>query len=55
MLRNAQEALTADDVLLLPGYSAGTAEDVSLVTRLTKNINLNVPLVTAAMDTVTES
>ena len=55
MLRIAQEALTFDDVLLLPGYSKVTAKDVSLVTRLTKNINLNVPLVSAAMDTVTES
>ena len=55
MLRIAQEALTFDDVLLLPGYSEVTAKDVSLVTRLTKNINLNVPLVSAAMDTVTES
>lgn len=55
MLRIAQEALTFDDVLLLPGYSEVTAKDVSLVTRFTKNINLNVPLVSAAMDTVTES
>ena len=55
MLRIAQEALTFDDVLLLPGYSEVTAKDVSLVTRLTKNINLNLPLVSAAMDTVTES
>ena len=55
MLRIAQEALTFDDVLLLPGYSEVTAKDVSLVTRSTKNINLNVPLVSAAMDTVTES
>ena len=55
MLRIAQEALTFDDVLLLPGYSEVTAKDVSLVTRLTRNINLNVPLVSAAMDTVTES
>jgi len=55
MLRIAQEALPFDEVLLLPGYSEVTAKDVSLVTRLTKNINLNVPLVSAAMDTVTES
>ena len=55
MLRIAQEALTFDDVLLLPGYSEVTAKDVSLVTKLTRNISLNLPLVSAAMDTVTES
>ncbi len=55
MLRIAQEALTFDDVLLLPGYSEITAKDVSLRTRLTRNIELNIPLLSAAMDTVTES
>jgi len=55
MLRIAQEALTFDDVLLLPGYSEVTAKDVSLRTRLTRNITLNIPLLSAAMDTVTES
>lgn len=55
MLRVAQEALTFDDVLLLPGYSEVTAKDVSLATRLTRNIHLNIPLVSAAMDTVTEA
>ena len=55
MLRIAQEALTFDDVLLLPGYSEVTAKDVSLVTKLTRNIDLNLPLVSAAMDTVTEA
>lgn len=55
MLRIAQEALTFDDVLLLPGYSEVTAKDVSLKTQLTRNISLNIPLVSAAMDTVTES
>ena len=54
MLRIAHEGLTFDDVLLLPGYSEVTAKDVSLVTRLTRNIPLNIPLVSAAMDTVTE-
>lgn len=55
MLRIAQEALTFDDVLLLPGYSEVVATDVSLRTRLTRGIDLNIPLVSAAMDTVTES
>lgn len=55
MLRIAQEALTFDDVLLVPGYSAVTAKDVSLRTKLTRNISLNIPLVSAAMDTVTEA
>jgi IMP dehydrogenase len=54
MLRIAQEALTFDDVLLLPGYSEVVATDVSLQTRLTRGIDLNIPLVSAAMDTVTE-
>ena len=55
MLRIAQEALTFDDVLLQPGYSEVTAKDVSLVTRLSRNIRMNIPLVSAAMDTVTEA
>lgn len=55
MLRIAQEALTFDDVLLLPGYSEVIATDVSLKSRLTREIELNIPLVSAAMDTVTES
>ena len=55
MLRIAEEALTFDDVLLVPGYSTVTARDVSLVTRLTRAIKLNIPLVSAAMDTVTDS
>lgn len=54
MLRIAQEALTFDDVLLVPGYSEVVATDVSLRTRLTREIHLNIPLVSAAMDTVTE-
>ncbi len=55
MLRIAQEALTFDDVLLIPGYSSITAKDVSLRTQLTRTIALNIPLVSAAMDTVTEA
>lgn len=55
MLRIAHEALTFDDVLLVPGYSQVTAKDVSLQTNLTRAISMNIPLVSAAMDTVTES
>jgi IMP dehydrogenase len=55
MLRISQEALTFDDVLLVPGYSEVVATDVSLKTRLTREIELNLPLVSAAMDTVTEA
>lgn len=55
MLRIAQEALTFDDVLLVPGYSDVTAKDVSLKTQLTRGITLNIPLLSAAMDTVTEA
>ncbi|WP_163835099.1 IMP dehydrogenase [Spartinivicinus ruber] len=55
MLRVAQEALTFDDVLLVPGYSEVLPKDVSLKTQLTRGIQLNIPLVSAAMDTVTES
>jgi IMP dehydrogenase len=49
------EALTFDDVLLLPGYSEVLPSHVSLKTHLTKKIALNMPLISAAMDTVTES
>lgn len=55
MLRISGDALTFDDVLLQPAYSEVVAKDVSLQTRLTRNIQLNIPLVSAAMDTVTES
>ena len=55
MLRIAHEALTFDDVLLLPGYSEVVAKDVTLQTMLTRTIRLNMPLVSAAMDTVTEA
>ncbi len=55
MLRITGDALTFDDVLLQPGYSEVVAKDVNLQTRLTRGIELNIPLVSAAMDTVTES
>lgn len=55
MLRIAQEALTFDDILLVPGYSEVLPKDVSLKTKLTRGIELNIPLISAAMDTVTEA
>lgn len=54
-MRIAQEALTFDDVLLLPAHSTVLPRDVSLGTQLTRDIRLNIPLVSAAMDTVTEA
>ena len=55
MLRIVQEALTFDDVLLLPAYSQVVATDVCLKSKLTRGIDLNIPLLSAAMDTVTEA
>jgi len=55
MLDIVQEALTFDDVLLLPAYSNVLPKDACLKTQLTRGIQLNVPLVSAAMDTVTEA
>ena len=49
------EGLTFDDVLLMPGYSQVVPRDVDIKTRLTKEITLNIPLLSAAMDTVTEA
>ena len=49
------EGLTYEDVLLVPAYSKILPSDVSLQTRFSRNISLNVPIVSAAMDTVTES
>jgi len=55
MLRIAKEALTFDDVLLVPGHSTVLPHEADLKTRLTRNIELNIPMVSSAMDTVTES
>ncbi|MEE8222555.1 MAG: IMP dehydrogenase [Nitrosomonadaceae bacterium] len=54
-MRLAQKALTFDDVLLLPAHSVVLPRNVNLTTRLTRTISLNIPLVSAAMDTVTEA
>ncbi|MDD2500374.1 MAG: IMP dehydrogenase [Geobacter sp.] len=54
-LENLPEGLTFDDVLLVPAHSLVLPRDVNLSTRLSRNIALNIPLVSAAMDTVTES
>jgi IMP dehydrogenase len=54
-MRLLQKALTFDDVLLVPAHSQILPRDVSLATRLTRNISLNLPLLSAAMDTVTEA
>ncbi|NLW97998.1 IMP dehydrogenase [Luteimonas wenzhouensis] len=55
MLRIQAEALTYDDVSLVPAHSAVLPKDVSLATRLTRDLRLNLPIVSAAMDTVTEA
>src|SRR6266496_5025584 len=54
-MRVVQKALTFDDVLLLPAHSSVVPRDVNLQTRLTRSITLNIPLLSAAMDTVTEA
>src|SRR5213082_3305691 len=53
--KNFIEGLTFDDVLLVPSYSEILPRDVDIKTRLTKEITLNVPMLSAAMDTVTEA
>ena len=54
-MRVIHRALTFDDVLLIPAHSCVLPRDVTLKTRLSRNISLNIPLLSAAMDTVTES
>ena len=54
-MRVVRKALTFDDVLLVPAYSSVVPRDVTLKTRVTRAISLNIPLLSAAMDTVTES
>src|SRR5258708_34047783 len=54
-MRVLQKALTFDDVLLVPAHSTVLPREVSLTTHLTRNIALNIPLISAAMDTVTEA
>ena len=54
-MRFEQEALTFDDVLLVPAHSTVLPRDVSLTTQLTRGISLNIPILSAAMDTVTEA
>ena len=49
------QALTYDDVLLVPGYSNVLPREVNINSKFSKNISLNIPIVSAAMDTVTES
>ncbi|MCL4121715.1 UNVERIFIED_CONTAM: hypothetical protein GTU68_029631 [Idotea baltica] len=55
MLRIAKEALTFDDVLLVPAHSTVLPNTADLRTQLTKNISLNIPMISASMDTVTEA
>lgn len=55
MLRIAKEALTFDDVLLVPGHSTVLPHTANLRTKLTRSVELNIPMISAAMDTVTEA
>ena len=54
-MESIEQALTFDDVLLVPGRSSVLPKDADLSTRLTRKLSLNLPLLSAAMDTVTES
>ena len=54
-MRLIQQALTFDDVLLVPAHSTVLPREVNLTTQLTRKIKLHIPIVSAAMDTVTES
>ena len=54
-MRILEEALTFDDVLLVPAFSEILPREVDLSTRITRRIQLNVPLISAAMDTVTDA
>ena len=55
MLKILQKAYAFDDVLLVPAHSIVLPKEVSLTTRLSRNLSMNIPFVSAAMDTVTES
>jgi IMP dehydrogenase len=55
LTENLMEALTFDDVLLIPAYSEILPAETDTTTRLTRNVNLNIPVISAAMDTVTEA
>ena len=54
-IADIKEGLTFDDILLVPGYSEVLPKDVELKSMFTRNISLNTPIISAAMDTVTES
>ncbi len=55
MIERFPEALTFDDILLVPGSSDVTPNEINVKTRLSRGLELNVPLLSAAMDTVTEA
>ena len=55
IMEKFDEALTFDDVLIIPAYSSIRPKEAILSTQITKNIKINIPILSAAMDTVTES